>query len=712
MADYLLETVNAGVSTAAYVVSPVSSRISSFFGDEDPSARFEDPSLWPEAARANANILTPAEVKLIALLLSEQQHHLLENWDAPGINDEQKHAFLTQVKVLHESYNAVGGLAGYLRNARNLLRSSRAGENPMAGWRPEVPTGVVLEPLSEEYIDYEGAGLSEVGACGFVLVAGGLGERLGYNGIKVELPVETTTKTCYMELYCQQILAMQHRFKARRDSITAEADKTQSTDNIADSGLPYIPLAIMVSDDTASKTLELLEARNYFGLEKEQVTIMKQEKVAALIGNDAHICLAKPYEIDAKPHGHGDVHALMHSTGTAQKWLKGGVRWIVFFQDTNGLAFTTLPAMLGVSKKLNLEVNSLAIPRVAKQAIGAITKLVHEDGVRTMTVNVEYNQLDPLLRATVAPQGDVNDPSTGVSPYPGNINQLLFSLEPYVANLEKTRGIMAEFVNPKYADETKTVFKKPTRLECMMQDYPKILSAGSKVGFTSLPAWICFSPCKNNSADAAVAAASGVPAGSAFTAESDQYFAQAEILRKLSIACPSDKPVSMLGISAIPGPRIVIRPTCAIFPTDFKRVFTSPENVSISPRSTLIVEGNVEIHYLHLDGALKLVAVPGTKLVVIADGVRITNAGTKMVALPNPIPAGTPEVDAMRGYTIDTLDISIVSTQESYFNDVDEAETEYVYTGRQVVLTSNYDPRDAALCTNNCFSPLDTLCNR
>ena len=43
--------------------------------------------------------------------------------------------------------------------------------------------------------------------------------------------------------------------------------------------------------------------------------------------------------------------------------------------------------------------NSLAIPRVAKQAVGAITKLVHEDG-RIMTVNVEYNQLDPLLRAT------------------------------------------------------------------------------------------------------------------------------------------------------------------------------------------------------------------------------------------------------------------------------------------------------------------------
>ena len=57
---------------------------------------------------------------------------------------------------------------------------------------------------------------------------------------------------------------------------------------------------------------------------------------------------------------------------------------------------------------------------------------------------------------------------------PGNINQLLFALEPYVATLGKTHGVMGEFVNPKYADAARTVFKKPTRLECMMQNYPQV----------------------------------------------------------------------------------------------------------------------------------------------------------------------------------------------------------------------------------------------
>ena len=35
-------------------------------------------------------------------------------------------------------------------------------------------------------------------------MAGGLGERLGYSGIKLELPPELLTSTPYLELYAKQ----------------------------------------------------------------------------------------------------------------------------------------------------------------------------------------------------------------------------------------------------------------------------------------------------------------------------------------------------------------------------------------------------------------------------------------------------------------------------------------------------------------------------
>lgn len=64
-------------------------------------------------------------------------------------------------------------------------------------------------------------------------------------------------------------------------------------------------------------------------------------------------------------------------------------------------------------------------------------------------------------------KGDIPDES-GFSHFPGNTNTLVFKIPEYVENLERTKGVIPEFVNPKYADETRTKFKSPTRLECMM----------------------------------------------------------------------------------------------------------------------------------------------------------------------------------------------------------------------------------------------------
>jgi hypothetical protein len=98
-----------------------------------------------------------------------------------------------------------------------------------------------------------------------------------------------------------------------------------------------------------------------------------------------------------------------------------------------------------------------------------------------------YNQLAPMLAASGA-GGDVPTPD-GTSAYPGNLNALIFALPPYTAALQLTGGVMPEFVNPKYADAARLTFKKPTRLECMMQDLPKLLPPTAAVGFTAFDRW-------------------------------------------------------------------------------------------------------------------------------------------------------------------------------------------------------------------------------
>ena len=218
---------------------------------------------WPPALKANHQLLSIEELHLVGSLLRLGQGHLFINWDAPGINDHAKHTVLAQLMELNDGY--IGGLSAYIHNARALLLSSSTGENPLEGWRPVVPNGVSLQPLTAEYNKYEEMGLDELGSCGFVLVAGGLGERLGYNDIKVGLPTQTITNISYLEFYCRHILEIQHRY-AERTPIKRR-----------------IPLAIMVSDDTSAKTNVMLMKHHYFGLERSQISLLKQVLITKYI---------------------------------------------------------------------------------------------------------------------------------------------------------------------------------------------------------------------------------------------------------------------------------------------------------------------------------------------------------------------------------------------------------------------------------------------
>lgn len=49
-----------------------------------------------------------------------------------------------------------------------------------------------------------------------------------------------------------------------------------------------------------------------------------------------------------------------------------GKKWIIFFQDTNPLVFRSYPAVLGVSKSKNLEVNTITVPRKPGETVGSI----------------------------------------------------------------------------------------------------------------------------------------------------------------------------------------------------------------------------------------------------------------------------------------------------------------------------------------------------
>ncbi|NOU35720.1 MAG: hypothetical protein HOO88_02960 [Kiritimatiellaceae bacterium] len=565
------------------------------------------------------------EQALIAELLKDGQEHLFTGWDAAGTNDEKKAEFLKSLTRINSSYP--GGLTGYISNARKLLAEAKTGANPFEGFVPHQPDKIDLTKFDAAYDRYEALGKTYFSKTAVVLVAGGLGERLGYSGIKLDIPVEVTENTSYLAHYAANLKAME----ARMEKPTP------------------VPFIIMTSDDTNAKTVAALEANNWFGLKKEQVHILKQELVPAIADNDGHLALAEKYKLILKPHGHGDIHMLLHTSGLAARLHKQGIEYFVYVQDTNGQVFNAIPAAIGVSAEKNFDFNSIAVNRIPGEACGGLTKLVGNG--KELTINVEYNQLDPLLRATVSPAGDVPD-EQGFSMFPGNINILVIKASSYVQILERTQGIIAEFVNPKYADSTRTSFKSPTRLETMMQDLAKLFGPDEKVGVSVFDRRWSFSANKNNIKDAAAKHAAGGPPESGATAESDFYLAGRMKLSAAGMNVETAKEKLILGIPFTSGPRVLLRPSFAM---TLDEVREKIKGGKISGDATLVLDGkNITLENVEITAgsALVIKACDGAKVTV--KNLKVENGGFELVPLTadEQNSSATPEYLRLRGYRI------------------------------------------------------------
>ena len=145
----------------------------------------------------------------------------------------------------------------------------------------------------------------------------------------------------------------------------------------------------------------------------------------------------------------------------------------------------------------------------------------------------------------------------------------------------------------------KTVFSSPTRLECMMQDYPKLLNSSGQVGFTSFETWYCFSPTKNSKEASAAAFAKGLPTYCAAEAEYNFYNWTNRMLSLAGVQVQYEQTQqNFAGVKLAFGPKIVMDPMFAI---TFKEIQCKFAGVNkISRKSTMILSDE-ECFFENLD---------------------------------------------------------------------------------------------------------------
>ena len=530
---------------------------------------------------------------VIELLKENGQEEIVSKLKKVSIQD--KTAFINQINDLDKACR--GGIKDYIKRAKILLEKSKKKYNSFQQYKIEVPYDIPhIDIGTKEFYELEELGFNELKNSVFVLVAGGLGERLGYKGIKIGLQTELLTLRTYIELYIEQIKAYEDRIR-KKENFSSDW---------------FIPFCIMTSEDTNEGTIALLKEHSNFGMKENQISLIKQEKIPAILDNECHLALREDkFLLQTKPHGHGDIHYLLYKTGKAKQWLDEGKKYMIQFMDTNALALNCVPSTIGVSVKYKYGVNSTVVLRRAQEKIGALCKLIDKDG-NSFLANIEYNQLDSLFKEKYNGKGDIPN-EKGFCDFPGNLNVLVFKLDSYLNIIEESKGLVPEFVNPKYVDDTRKRFKVPTRLETLMQDVPKLIKNNGIEGYTYFDRWFCFSACKNNLHDACQKLKKGESAECAFSVEREIFKFNEKIMKEIigKLEVINNEPPNELiigGCKVTFGPKIIIYPSFAATITELRdKLMHMKKKIIMTNNSTLILKNDILIDEgIELNGYLSI----------------------------------------------------------------------------------------------------------
>ena len=590
---------------------------------------------------------TKADAVLVEELANLGQSHLLP-FVMRDIEGGRSSSLLNELAGIERFYH--GGIVQYIRNAQRLLRAqdssapASSSEFSSLDQSPRIVHAPSLLAPSPELQALEQRGAALMRQTVFVLVAGGLGERLGFSGIKLSLPVDTASERTYLQHYISWIHS------------AAGGDA---------------PLVIMTSDDTHQRTVEELAKANIQVAQDDagtlplpllsHVYLVKQETVPCLEDRSGRLAITSEGKLIRKPHGHGDVHSLLYSARESddsgsilvEKWLAEGKKYIVFLQDTNASSVLTIPVSLAISDKERLAMNFTCVPRMPKEAIGLLCRVGDFANPKSRrTVNIEYNKFEAVAHHFFG-RGDVAAEGSPFSPFPGSINTLLYRFDIYAKKLKESHGQVPEFINPKYRDATKTSFKSPSRVESLMQDFALLFdneAVDEAVGGTVFERQL-YHPVKNSLAEGIAKVAEGIDAHCAATGEENVLLLQRQRLHAVGVSIPptaagADLSVNVGPIQVALFPVVSLTPQIAYSFPLLQAAFPTPGAVRISDRSVLIIEGNVEIRRLDLDGMLTVKAASDSTKIVI-DGLCVSNASWRVAQVDD---RDSDEVVRMRGY--------------------------------------------------------------
>lgn len=242
------------------------------------------------------------------------------------------------------------------------------------------PLGAMeLSEIEENYEKYTEIGLDAIaeGKVGAVLLAGGMGTRLGSDNPKGMYDIGLT----------KEVFIFQRLIENTMDVVKAANEKAGRNDI-------WIPFYIMTSEKNNDSTISFFEEKNYFGYNKDFIHFFKQEMAPATDRN-GKVYLEEKGRISTSPNGNAGWFKSMVSAGLLEGVHEQGIEYFNIFAVDNVLQRIADPTFVGACIDRKVEVGAKVVRKAAPdEKIGVMCL---EDGRPSI---VEYYEMtDEIMNA-------------------------------------------------------------------------------------------------------------------------------------------------------------------------------------------------------------------------------------------------------------------------------------------------------------------------
>ncbi len=296
-------------------------------------------------------------------LAEHGQEHVLRFW--AQLNESQRQALLDQLADL--DFEA-------LARMRTLLKS---GHEPVASGAFRPAPVVRLEGAERQQAHEAGEALLRAGEAGCILVAGGQGTRLGFDGPKGCFPIGPISGATLFQIHARKILALEKQY-----------------------GAP-VPFYIMTSLENDGATRAFFERHNCFGLDPQRVLFFSQGLWPAMT-DDGRMVLERPDRVFMSPDGHGGLIRALDERGMLDDMARRGLSVLFYFQVDNPLVDIADPAFLGLHRQRQAEMSVKVCAKSGpEEKVGVVVTRDGRDAV------VEYSELTREQMYATGPDGEL-----------------------------------------------------------------------------------------------------------------------------------------------------------------------------------------------------------------------------------------------------------------------------------------------------------------